>query len=162
MTIRFTLNGEDEEVSVEANKRLITILRENFSLVSAKSGCLCGNCGACSVIFNGAVSSACLIPAFRAHGSEIITLEGFSQQINEYQDITAGFAGAGVENCGYCEAGKILTATLLLEKSYRPEREEFFNAYSGIHCRCTEPETLYAGLLAAGEIRQRRIYGRSS
>jgi carbon-monoxide dehydrogenase small subunit len=161
MTIRFILNGEDVEVSVEANKRLITVLRENFSQTSAKSGCLCGNCGACSVIFNGAVSSACLIPAFRAQSSEIITLEGFSQT-DEYQDIAAGFAEAGVETCGYCEAGKILTAALLLEKTYRPDRNEFFNAYSGIRCRCTEPESLYAGLLAGGEIRQRRIYGRSS
>jgi carbon-monoxide dehydrogenase small subunit len=161
MTIRFILNGENEEVSAGANKRLVTILRENFLLTSAKSGCLCGNCGACSIIFNGAVSSACLIPAFAAQGSEIVTLEAFSQT-DEYQDIAAGFAGAGVETCGYCDAGKILTAAMLLEKSCRPEREEFFNAFSQIRCRCTEPESLYAGLIAAGEIRQRRIYGRSS
>jgi carbon-monoxide dehydrogenase small subunit len=159
MTIRFILNGEDVEVSVEANKRLLTIVREHFSLVAAKSGCLRGNCGACSVIFNSAVVSACLIPAFRVQAGEIITLEGFSQT-DEYQDIAAGFAGAGVETCGYCDAGKFLTAALLLEKNHRPEREEFYNAYSGIRCRCTEPESLYAGVLQAGEIRQRRIYGR--
>ncbi|MDR2048088.1 MAG: 2Fe-2S iron-sulfur cluster binding domain-containing protein [Treponema sp.] len=161
MTIRFILNGEDVEVSVEADKRLVSILRENFSLIKTKSGCLSGACGACSVIFNGAVSPSCLIPAFRVQGGEIITLEGFSQT-DEYQDIAAGFSGAGVENCGYCDAGKILAAELLLEKTARPEKEEFYAAFSGVRCRCTEPERLYAGILAAAEIRRRRIYGRSS
>jgi carbon-monoxide dehydrogenase small subunit len=161
VTIRFILNGEDVVVSAEANRRLVSILREHFSLVKTKSGCLSGACGACSVIFNGAVSPSCLIPAFRVQGSEIITLEGFSQT-DEYQDIVAGFSGAGVENCGYCDAGKILAAELLLEKTLRPGREEFYGAFSGVRCRCTEPERLYAGILSAIEIRRRRIYGRSS
>jgi carbon-monoxide dehydrogenase small subunit len=161
MTLHFILNGEDVEASVEANKRLVTILREHFALPGAKSGCLCGTCGVCSVIFNGAVSSSCLIPAFRVQDSEIITLEGFSQT-DEYQDIVKGFDSAGVETCGYCDAGKILTAELLLEKTLRPEKSEFFNAFRGIRCRCTEPESLYAGVLAAGQTRQQRMYGRSS
>jgi carbon-monoxide dehydrogenase small subunit len=161
MTIRFILNGEDVETSVEANKRLVTMLRENFNLINAKSGCLIGACGACSVLFNGSLCASCLIPAFRVQGGEIITLEGFSQT-DEYQDIISGFSAAGVENCGYCDAGKILTAELLLEKNLRPEKDAFFKAFSGIRCRCTEPDSLYAGILAAGENRQRRIYGRSS
>jgi carbon-monoxide dehydrogenase small subunit len=161
VTIRFILNGEDVVVSAEANRRLVSILREHFSLVKTKSGCLSGACGACSVIFNGEVSPSCLIPAFRVQGSEIITLEGFSQT-DEYQDIVAGFSVAGVENCGYCDAGKILAAEILLEKTTRPDREEFYSAFSGVRCRCTEPERLYSGILSAIEIRRRRIYGRSS
>ena len=160
MTIRFILNGEDVEINAEANRRLISILREHFGLHASKSGCLNGNCGICSVIFNGAVSSACLIPAFRLQGSEIITLEGFSQQ-DEYQDIARGFAETGVENCGYCDAGKILTAELLLEQNVQPSREDFTAAFRGIRCRCTGMESLYRGVLAAGTARQRRIYGRS-
>ena len=160
MTIRFILNGEDMEINAEANQRLIGILREHFGLTAAKSGCLHGNCGACSVIFNGTISPSCLIPAFRLQGSEIITLEGFSQQ-DEYQDIAAGFAEAGVESCGYCDAGKILTAELLLESSLQPAKEEFIAAFRGIRCRCTDLENLYQGILAAGIIRRRRIYGRS-
>ena len=158
MTIHFILNGEDMEIHAEANQRLIGILREHFGLTASKSGCLHGNCGACSVIFNGAVSPSCLIPAFRLQGSEIITLEGFSQQ-DEYQDIAAGFAEKGVESCGYCDAGKILSAELLLENSLQPTKEDFITAFRGIRCRCTEPESLYRGILAAGVIRKRRIYG---
>ena len=159
MTIRFILNGEDMEVNADANQRLIVILREHFDVISSKSGCLHGNCGVCSVIFNGTISLSCLIPAFRLQGSEIITLEGFSQQ-DEYQDIAAGFAEAGVESCGYCDAGKILSAELLLESSLQPAKEEFMSAFQGIRCRCTDPENLYQGILAAGKIRKRRIYGR--
>lgn len=160
MTIHFILNGEDMEINTKANQRLLNILRDRFSLTASKSGCLHGYCGACSVIFNGSVSPSCLIPAFRLQGSEIITLEGFSQQ-NEYQDIAVGFAEAGVESCGYCDAGKILTTELLLENSTQPSKDDFFAAFRGIRCRCTDAENLYQGILAAGAARRRRIYGRS-
>ena len=160
MTIRFILDGEDMEINAEANQRLISILREYYDLRSSKSGCLNGSCGACSVIFNGFVSPSCLIPAFRLQGSEIITLEGFSQQ-DEYQDIAAGFAETGVESCGYCDAGKILITELLLEQGTQPSKEEFYAAFRSIRCRCTDTESLYQGILAAGEARRRRIYGRS-
>jgi carbon-monoxide dehydrogenase small subunit len=160
MTIRFILNGEDELVSAEANQRLIYILREQLELTEAKCGCLNGNCGACSVIFNGIITLSCLIPAFRVQGSEVITLEGFSQTL-EYQDIAEGFAKAGVENCGFCDAGKILGAELLLEQTFQPSKEDFLTAFRGIRCRCTNAESLYQGVLAAGDIRRRRIYGRA-
>lgn len=160
MTIRFILNGEDVLVSADANQRLIYILREQLGFTDAKCGCLNGNCGVCSVIFNGIVSLSCLIPAFRVQGSEVITLEGFSQTL-EYQDIAEGFARAGVENCGFCDAGKILCSELLLEQSFQPSKEDFFTAFKGVRCRCTNAESLYQGVLAAGELRRRRIYGRA-
>ena len=158
MTIRFILNGEDMEIRAEANQRLISILREHFSLVSSKFGCLHGNCSSCAVIFNGIVSLSCLIPAFRLQDSEIITLEGFSQQ-DEYRDIAAGFAETGVESCGYCDTGKILSTEMLLESNLQPTKEEFAAAFRSIRCRCTDMENLYQGILAAGTIRRRRIYG---
>jgi carbon-monoxide dehydrogenase small subunit len=79
VTISFILNGEDVVVRTNAERRLIDILRGTFQLLGAKSGCNVGTCGGCSVIFNGLVVKSCLIPAFRIRGSEIITLEGFSQ-----------------------------------------------------------------------------------
>jgi carbon-monoxide dehydrogenase small subunit len=177
MTVRFILNGEDVEASAPANERLVTILRERFNLSGAKCGCLIGSCGACSVQFIDAsekksardkkrdevrrIAVSCLIPAFRVHGSEVVTIEGFSTS-DEYQDIAQGFAQAGVENCGYCDAGKIFAAEALLQKNLTPDKEEFFAAFYGIRCRCTEPESLYAGVLAAGEIRRKRIYGRTA
>ncbi|MDR0786019.1 MAG: aldehyde oxidoreductase [Treponema sp.] len=161
MTIGFILNGEDVSVRMDADIRLIDILRKNFPVTGAKAGCLSGRCGACAVIFNGAVTKSCLIPAFRVNGSEIITIEGFSQN-DEYQDVIQGFEQAGVEMCGYCDAGKILAVEALLSRNPRPLRQDILVGFKGIKCRCTEPESLVNGVLAAADLRQRRRYGRSS
>jgi carbon-monoxide dehydrogenase small subunit len=161
MTIDFILNGEDVVVRAEAELRLVDILRDSFALTGAKLSCLTGCCGACMVIFNGLIVQSCLIPAFSIRGSEIITIEGFSQT-DEYQDIVEGFSRAGLENCAVCYNGKILAAEALLERNPRPEREDILNAYRGIRCRCTDPDTLVEALQTAAEIRQRRTYGRSA
>ena len=161
MTISFILNGEDVIVRSEAGVRLIDILRRSFGLFGAKSGCLAGQCGSCSIIFNGKISSACLIPAFKIKGSEIITIEGFSQTI-EYQEILEGFKQAHLGNCGYCEAGKILCTDALLERIPMPSKEEILMGFSGIKCRCTNVEKLVEAVSIISGIRQRRLYGRSS
>ena len=161
MTIDFILNGEDVVIRSEADVRLIDILRTYFGLRGAKASCLSGKCGCCAVIFNGSVSQACLIPAFRLRGSEIITIEGFAQT-DEYQDIMAGFAQSKLENCGFCETGKILNTEALLDKNKRPSRQEILRAFSGIKCRCTDPDTLVETIEKTIEIRQRRLYGRTN
>jgi carbon-monoxide dehydrogenase small subunit len=161
VTIGFILNGEDVVIRVDAERRLTDILRGTFQLLGAKTGCYTGSCGICSVILNSLVVKSCLIPVFKIQGSEIITIEGFSQT-DEYQDIIRGFAEAGVENCGFCDTGKILTTETLLSRNPRPGRPEILEAFSGIRCRCTEPESLANGVLAAAETRQRRLYGRHS
>jgi len=161
MTISFILNGEDVVIRSDANVRLVDILRINFGLLETKTGCLTGKCGFCAVIFNGSVSHACLVPAFRLRGSEIITIEGFSQT-DEYQDIMDGFAEAKLESCGYCTTSKILNAGALLDKIKRPSRQEILHAFSGIKCRCTDPEKLVEGIERTVELRQRRLYGRSA
>jgi carbon-monoxide dehydrogenase small subunit len=161
MTIDFILNGEDVVVRAEAESRLVDILRDSFALTGTKESCLTGCCGACLVIFNGLIVQSCLIPAFSIRGSEVITIEGFSQT-DEYQDIVEGFSRAGLENCAVCGNGKILAAEALLERNPRPERTDILNAYRGIRCRCTDPDTLVEALQTVAEIRVRRTYGRST
>jgi carbon-monoxide dehydrogenase small subunit len=161
MTIGFILNGEDVVIRSEANVRLIDILRGNFGLLGAKNGCLIGKCGLCAVIFNGSLCHSCLVPAFRVRGSEIITIEGFSQTV-EYQDIMAGFSQAGIQSCGYCETSKILNAGTLLDRIKRPSPQEVLNAFNSIKCRCTDPDQLVEGIEKTVDIRQRRLYGRSA
>ena len=160
MTIGFILNGEDVEAEAGAESRLVEILRNSFRLTGTKPGCLNGNCGACSVFFNGNVVKSCLIPAFQIRDSEIITIEGFSLT-DEYQDIVSGFSEAGLENCGFCDTGKILAAEALLSRNLRPSKQEILKAFFGIRCRCTDPEGLIQAVLAAAEHRRRRLYGRS-
>ena len=161
MTIDFILNGEDVVIRTDGENRLSDILRGNFRLLRAKAGCYIGTCGSCSVIFNGDVVKSCLIPAFKIRNSEIITIEGFSQTV-EYQDIVHGFSEAGVENCGFCNTGKILATEALLGRNPRPSREQILVAFHDIRCRCTEPESLVRGVTAVVEYRRRRLYGRSS
>jgi carbon-monoxide dehydrogenase small subunit len=161
MTINFILNGEDVMVRTEAGVRLIHILRESFGLFGAKAGCLNGQCGACTVIFNSVVTSACLIPAFRVRGSEIITIEGFSQT-DEYNDILTGFKEVHLGNCGFCEAGKILCTETLLERFPNPTREDIIMSFAGINCRCTNIDRLVEAVNCIIGIRQRRLYGRTA
>jgi carbon-monoxide dehydrogenase small subunit len=161
MTVSFILNGEDVVVHSEPNARLIDVIRKDFGLLGAKTGCGAGRCGLCSVIINGAVCQACLIPVFKLHGSEIITIEGFSQT-DDYQDIVTGFELARLETCGFCRAGKILCAAALLGQKENPEREDILSGFSGIQCRCTESNSLAEALAYCAQIRQRRLYGRSS
>ena len=160
MTIGFILNGEDVVIRTNAEERLVSILRGTFNLLGTKAGCGVGSCGSCSVIFNSEVVKSCLIPAFKIRDSEIITIEGFLQT-NEYQDIVQGFSDAGLENCGSCNNGKILTAEALLNKNPMPSPPEILAAFFGIKCRCTEPESLICGITAAAERRRQRIYGRT-
>jgi carbon-monoxide dehydrogenase small subunit len=171
MIVKFILNGDDVTIRTDANTRLIDILRNSFSLMGAKMGCLSGNCGVCFVLLNWkAVPSSssnwkavpsCTIPAFSLRNSEITTIEAFAQT-DEYSDIIAGFAQARVEFCGFCDTGKIFATEALLAEKLRPSRAEILGAFSGIKCRCTEPESLVAGVLATAEIRQRRLYGRNA
>ncbi|MDR3147360.1 MAG: 2Fe-2S iron-sulfur cluster binding domain-containing protein [Treponema sp.] len=161
MTIDFILNGEDVVVRGGAELRLVDILRDSFALSGTKTSCLTGCCGACTVIFNGLIVQSCLVPAFRIRGSEVITIEGFSQT-DEYQDIAEAFSRSALWSCAVCENGKILAAEALLERIPRPERQDILTAFSGIHCRCTDPDTLVKAVQLAAEIRQRRIYGRSA
>ena len=160
MTVNFILNGEDVALQTEANTRLLDILRDTYKLMGTKAGCRAGHCGICYVSFNKRVIPSCLIPAFRVRGSEVITIEGFSQY-HEYEDITGGFSQAGLESCGYCDNAKILAAETLLERNPQPSREAILAAFRGIKCRCTDPDTLVDAVLAAAEIRERRRYGRA-
>ena len=160
MNIDFILNGEDVVVRTNAERRLSDILRTMFKLLGAKTGCYTGQCGACSVLLNGVVVKSCLIPIFKIKDCEIITIEGFAQT-EDYQDIISGFEEAGVENCGFCNTGKILAAETLLSRNTRPSREEILAAFQGIKCRCTEPESLVRGIMASTVQRRRRLHGRS-
>ncbi|AEJ19595.1 (2Fe-2S)-binding protein [Gracilinema caldarium] len=160
MTIPFILNGEDVVAQCSVDKRLVDILRDNFKLSGTRADCRSGICGACSVIFNGRIVPACLIPAFKVKGSEVITIEGFMQTI-EYQDIVTGFHQSGWSPCQFCNTSVILGIEALLSQNLRPEPEYIQIAFSDIQCRCIDPHQLLFTIKTISGIRQRRIYGRS-
>ncbi|MBL8966326.1 MAG: aldehyde oxidoreductase [Spirochaetaceae bacterium] len=161
MTIHFILNGEDVSMNATSADRLVDLLRERFGLHGAQADCRRGTCGKCLVLMDGRLAPSCLLPAFKARGREIVTYEGFAQT-DEYADIAAGFAEAGVECCGFCDKGKILAAAAVVERSSRPTKEEILAEMAEVPCRCTDPETLVRGVQAAAERREGRRYRRAS
>lgn len=136
ITIQFNLNGTDMSVQADANKRLVDFLREDMGMTSVKEGCGEGECGACTIIYNGKAVTSCLMLAGQANGSRITTLEGVSKN-GEMDYIQKAFAEAGAVQCGYCTPGMILSAKALLDRKPNPTNEEIKRAMSGNLCRCT-------------------------
>ena len=134
--IQFNLNGNDVSVTADPNKRLVDFLREDMGMTSIKEGCGEGECGACTIIYNGKAVTSCLMLAGQADGSTIVTLEGVSEngQLNYIQQ---AFVDAGAVQCGYCTPGMVLSAKALLDKKPDATDEEIRRAMSGNLCRCT-------------------------
>ena len=153
ITVHCTVNNTPVAVEVEPNIRLLDMLRNNLGLTSVKEGCSEGECGACTVIFNGEPVTSCCILAGQAEGADIVTLEGVS--VDGMPDtVQQAFIDAGAIQCGFCIPGMILTAEALLKKNQNPTLDEVKLAMSGNLCRCTGYAKINdAVLLAAARMR---------
>lgn len=147
ITITFNLNGSEVTAQTSPNKRLVDFLREDMGMLSVKEGCGEGECGACTVIYNGNAVTSCLMLAGQVNGGSVITLEGVSKN-GELNYIQKAFAEAGAVQCGYCTPGMILAAKALLDKNPNATNDEIKRAMSGNLCRCTG----YAKILKAVEM----------
>jgi aerobic-type carbon monoxide dehydrogenase small subunit (CoxS/CutS family) len=135
-TLTMTVNREPVSVEVEADELLVDVLRDRLGLTGTKIGCNEGECGACTVIMAGRPVLACLIPALRAQGQEIVTIEGLADG-DRLHPLQAAFVEHGAVQCGYCIPGFILSAKALLDRNPHPTREEIKEAVAGNLCRCT-------------------------
>lgn len=157
ITINFNLNGNNVSVLTKPNKRLVDLLREDLDMISVKEGCGEGECGACTIIFNGEAVTACLMLAGQAEGSSIITLEGVSEN-GRPNYIQKAFIDAGAVQCGYCTPGMILSAKALLDKEPNATNEEIRRAMSGNLCRCTGYAKILRAVEMARDAKGARIY----
>ena len=114
--ISFNLNGSDVSVLADPNKRLVDFLREDMGMTSVKEGCGEGECGACTVIYNGKAVTSCLMLAGQVDGGAVITLEGVSKD-GQLDVIQQAFVDAGAVQCGYCTPGMVLSAKALLDQN---------------------------------------------
>lgn len=146
--IRFTLNGEDVDVSFAPYKTLLEVLREDLVHTGTKHGCELGECGACAVLLDGKPVLSCLVLALECHGRRVLTVEGLGENgaLHPLQD---AFADLGAAQCGYCTPAILVTAKALLDENPHPTRDQIREALSGNLCRCTGYLQIFEAVEAA-------------
>ncbi|WP_425038582.1 (2Fe-2S)-binding protein [Primorskyibacter sp. S187A] len=134
--MQFTLNGTQSDVPADwSNEPLLFVLREHFGLTGAKFGCGVGQCGACTVIVDGVATRSCVMRAEDVEDADVRTIEGLAQG-EALHPVQQAWLDLGVPQCGYCQAGQIMSAVALLEETPQPSGDEIDAAMNGNLCRC--------------------------
>ncbi len=144
--IAFTLNNELRKMDVETNQTLADALRYLMGTKSVKCGCERGDCGSCTILFNGKSVRSCLILALEADGQEITTLEGIKKPEEEMTPLQEKLLANNSFQCGFCASGMIMSLTPLLKKNPSPSEEEIKEAIAGNLCRCTGYEPIISAV----------------
>ena len=129
------VNNKTRKIEADPSTPLLWILRDNLNLVGTKYGCGISQCGACTVHLNGEAIRSCVYPISAVGKQKITTIEGLSKK-GDFSYVQEAWIKEDVSQCGYCQAGQIMTATALLEKINDPSDDEIDNAMSGNICRC--------------------------
>ncbi len=156
VTIRTTINGKAVSASAEASTSLLDFLRDTLEMKGTKLCCNTGECGACTVIFNGKPINSCVTLAADANGAEITTVEGLAEG-EKLHPVQQAFIDTGAVQCGYCTPGYIVSVKALLDRTTKPTAEDIEEAVSGNICRCTG----YAKIIDAIQLAADRIAGRA-
>jgi isoquinoline 1-oxidoreductase alpha subunit len=128
------VNGAPHQLDVDPDMPLLWVLRDVLGLTGTKYGCGQALCGACSVHLDGQVVRSCCTPVRRAEGREVLTIEGLSEDGSH--PLQRAWVELGVPQCGFCQAGQIMTAAALLRKHPRPSPEQVEQSLAGNLCRC--------------------------
>ena len=136
MRISLTLNGKTRTAEVEADTRLIDMLRNSFRLTGVKEGCGAGECGACTALLDDEAVCSCVVPAVQSDGHSVTTIEGLEEN-GELDALQQAFIDCDAVQCGFCTPGMIMSAKALLLKNPHPNRDEIKRALAGNVCRCT-------------------------
>ncbi len=128
------INGKSHTVDVDRSTPMLWVLRDHLNLVGTKYGCGIAQCGACTVHLDGTATRSCMLTVSMVGNSEITTIEGLSE--NGDHPVQKAWLEVDVPQCGYCQAGQIMTASALLQKNPNPSDEEIEMAMNGNICRC--------------------------
>lgn len=135
-SIHVTVNGTEHEAEVEPRLLLVHFIREDLEMTGTHIGCDTTNCGACTVLLDGAPVKSCTVFAVQADGSQVMTVEGLAQNGNLHP-IQEGFREEHGLQCGFCTPGMLMTSYALLEQHSDPSEDDIRKAISGNLCRCT-------------------------
>lgn len=146
ISLKLHVNGRAVALDVEPGESLLEVLRDRLGLISVKSSCGVGECGACNVLIDGQPTNSCLTLAVWANGKCIRTVEGEVRPSGELSPVQKAYVEAGAVQCGFCTPGLVMTSTAFIEKNRNrlPEitREEIKKAHAGHLCRCTGYEMI--------------------
>jgi len=153
VSYRFFVNGDPVEVEVPGMRRLLDVLREDLGLTGTKEGCGEGECGACSVLLDGAVVDSCLVPVCQVGGTSVRTVEGLAVA-GGLNDLQAAFLEAGGAQCGICTPGMLMAAEAYLGAGGSRDEEAIREAIAGNLCRCTGYTKIIDAIALAAEQRR--------
>lgn len=142
--IELTVNGTKHRLEVEADRTLLSVLRDELDLTGTKYGCGEGRCGACTVLLDGEPALACQIPVSRAQGKTIVTIEGLAPP-GHLHPLQQAFIDLDAMQCGYCTPGMLMAGAALLRKHRHPSEQQIVEALDGHICRCA----VYGRIIAA-------------
>lgn len=151
MLISFKLNGKDVFLETAPDRKVIDLLREDLGMTGSKESCGRGDCGSCSILVDGEQRLSCLMLAAQLEGREIITIEGFSVQQDQLNNVQQKFIELGATQCGFCTPGMVIAATNLLRENPCPTRDEAREAISGNLCRCGAYQKILDAIEAAAK-----------
>ncbi|MFS4469377.1 (2Fe-2S)-binding protein [Maribacter sp. 2210JD10-5] len=148
-TYNLKINGESHSVEASAEMPLLWALRDHLDMVGTKFGCGIGQCGACTVHVDGNATRSCQMKVSQMDGKEITTIEGLSE--NGTHPVQQAWKEVDVPQCGYCQAGQIMTASAFLDKNPNPSAQEIKNAMHGNICRCAAYNRIHKAVGIASE-----------
>lgn len=148
-TFQLKINGKSQTVDADRDTPLLWVLRDHIDLVGTKYGCGIGQCGACTVHIDGIAARSCLLQVSQLEGTEITTIEGLSKYGNH--PVQEAWKAIDVPQCGYCQAGQIMTASAFLEDNPNPGEAEIRNAMNGNICRCASYNSIEKAVKVAAD-----------
>ncbi|MCD8162446.1 MAG: (2Fe-2S)-binding protein [Synergistaceae bacterium] len=153
--INFKLNGENVEELVADNITMVDFLRQKMHMTGTKRGCEEGECGACTILLDGAAVDSCLMLAVEADGREVVTIEGVMKE-GVLHPLQREFMDKWALQCGFCTPGMIMSALSLLHENPRPTEHEIRDAIAGNLCRCTGYTKIVEAIDSAAKILERQ------